>query len=289
LKKIIAVLVIFNVILLSCGCTHEKLETDDVTTKEEKSLPEMDFGYANIDGTMLIVLYDHEVDDNKSLNHFEYAIGANGRSFEIEYSHYQERDEVNDNGRQTMFNFENQAGCIYDVKDAAAIPNDTYMLLTKEEYDRSVIFQVAGEPEILPASDDLLVKCSELAERKTKNGWKLTEYQNGIKVSMIEFESIDRDLLVWMVFEDGDTFWYHEFPAVLSDDGQTGWRLEDFGNLHDEDFNVFSILCCVQSDQKTTVYLNWWGSEGEIVVAVEFFENGTSTNKTVAGRYMVGV
>lgn len=284
-------------VLSSCNSTPENLpkvneetpaaisspiETlNDDERSETVMFPQIEFGYANIDGSKLIVLYDHEVDDNKLFTYFEYAVGENGNVFQIEYDTYQERGQ-NDNGRQTMRNFDNQSGCIYNVVNAVADSEETYLLLTKEEYENIRVLQKVGNAEMSVASEELLAQCTKLAGRKAKNGWNLTEYQNGIKISMVEFESIGKDLLAWMVLEDGETLRYCEFPATLSDDEYTGWRLGDCGNL---DVQNFYVLSTVQNSQGTVVYIGWYDEEGESVEAVEFFADENPNTKSVCGRY----
>ena len=249
-------------------------------------LPQIGYGYTNADGDKIIVLLA-ELDDmnnNKLLNYFTYAIGENGKSYRIEYTAYQEWGEKNNN-RDIMQNFDNQAGCVYNVIDSPAASNDTYILLPDEEYRKNTILQENEAQGITIASNELLNKCTELINRKAIYGWGLSLYQNDIQISMIEFENKGDDLLAWMVLESEDFFGYCEFPAKMND-SYTGWAMGDMGKLND-DGKRFRVLCALQNGQGVAVYFSWYAEEGEVIKKVEFFTGETPTEKTVSGRYLL--
>jgi len=254
------------------------------TVDTPELLPQTGYGYANADGSKIIVLLA-EMDDmgnNKLLNYFNYAIGENGKSYGIEYRAYQERGEKNNN-RDTMQNFDYQAGCVYSIVGPPAVPNDTYILFSTDEYKKNTILQTVEKQEIRIASNELLDKCKELADRKAINGWVLSFYKNDIQISMIEFEKKGDDLLAWMALEGEDTFSYCEFPAKMYDT-YTGWAMGDHGKLN---VNGLRVLCTLQNDQGIAVYFSWYGEEGEAIKKVEFFAGEAPNEETVSGRYLL--
>ena len=261
-------------------------ENERDPVKAPDFLPQTGYGYANADGDKIIVLLA-EMDDmnnNKLLDYFTYAIGENGKSYGIEYNAYQERGEKNNN-RDTMQNFDNQAGCVYNVIGSPAVPNDTYILLSTEEYKNIIVLQAEEAQGATIALEGLLNKCAELANRKAINGWELSLYQNGIRISMVEFESKGDGLLAWMAMEGEDVFGHCEFPAEM-DDSYTGWAMGDQGKLN-QDGNRFRVLCALQNDQGIAVYFSWYAEEGEVIKKVEFFAGETPNEKTVSGRYLL--
>jgi hypothetical protein len=54
----------------------------------------------------------NEIIDIIDLSEIEYAIGDNGISYKIKYSHFQNGNHL-DNGRQLSNNFDNEAGHVY--------------------------------------------------------------------------------------------------------------------------------------------------------------------------------
>ena len=273
----------FVILLLSsCMSSNQSLQDDPDNQPriDFNDLPHKAYGYANVYGTKLILLYDPELDDNSQLNHFKYAVGENGISFEVDYELFQELNFNSTTGRQTMWNFENEQGCVYTVKDTVAVPNDTYMLLTKEEYEKTVIAQeITKAPEYNPIYE-IEAECEQKANRKIKDSWILTEYQSGLQIVMLVFENIEESLLAWLVVKDGDRLDYCEFPATY--DGLSGWSMEDNGTLKED---YFSILCTLQNDQIIIVYLNWFDFEGNVVYELSFIPETKCSKRIVCGRY----
>ena len=249
-------------------------------TSQMDELPQMGFGYANIDGTKIIVLYSHEIEDNSSLVHFRYALGENGKSFEIEFDIYQERNPASNN-RQTMWNFNNEPGCVYSVINNIAVPNETLMLLTEEQFNKTTVFQEDNSERGI-VTNEMNGKYVDISNRKIKNSWIISEYSNGFQLIMIEFERINDDLLAWLVLEDSDGFSYCEFPATLDDVGYVGWRMGDRGELHED---WVYILTTTQIDETIIVYLGWYSEEGVGIDAISFRKNEIPSEKAVAGRY----
>jgi len=264
--------------------TNGGMENMDIT-----NLPQVEFGYANADGSKIIVLYDHKFKDNSLFTYFKYAVGENGKVYEIEYDTYQERG-AEDSGRQTARNFANQQGCVYKFMHMNAIQNQTYMLLTQGINDEGIFFLENKDAILAAYSRELMEKCAILANRKVKNSWLLSEYREGYRVSVIEFESIGKELLAWLVLDSDDSIMYCEMPAKLSEDGYTGWQYGDCGELTGNFDNIIytiDIICTIQKQQEIIVYLSWYDEEGETISEIVFSPDKTPTKKTVNGRYTV--
>jgi len=249
-----------------------------------ENAPQVGVGYTNLDGSRLIVLYNHEFEDNSLLTYFDYAVGENGNVYEIEYDIYQDWGE-NDNGRQSARNFANQRGCVYRFVHRIAIEDNTYVLIPEDESGKRIIFQENKDADRAAFTEELIEKCAGIANRNVKKGWLLSVYHESYWVSIIEFENIDRDLLAWLILENEDGFFqYCELPATLSEDGLTGWRYEDRGELMRE---AFYILCVIQEGEDIMVYLGWYDEEGETISLIEFSPDKTPFEKTIAGRYTI--
>ena len=282
MKKILKLLILLQLSLLTLAACDNSFNA----SSEISDMPQIEYGYANAAGDKIIVLLA-DIDDmnnNRLLTYFDFAIGENGKSYKIEYLTYQESGEKN-NHRDLMQNFDQQAGCVYKVIDSPAVPNNTYILLSNEEHKKYTLLQEKDTQETTLTSNELLSKYTELAGRKAINGWILSLYQNGIRISMIEFESVDSDLLAWMVLEDEDIFRYCEFPAKI-DDSYTGWAMGDQGNLNDGN-NRFRMLCALQNDRGIVVYFSWYGEEGEVIKKVDFLSGEYPKENTVSGRYLL--
>jgi len=298
--KIIKIFCILSIIVIFSAC--DNTIPSDVCNENKSSIPfqikeseeiemrgkimdqkQIGLGYSNIKGDKLIVLYNHEVKDNKTLTNFKYAVGNNGEVYLIKYLLYQEGSE-NNNNRQTANNFNNQEGCIYEVIDASLIPDGTYILLCEEDYKEFSIFKVSENSVKNSSSNELNLRLEELANRELKNRWIYSEYQNGLILSIIEFESIGKDLLAWIMIEYNEMIKYYEFPATLSDNGYTGWKMGDCGNLNQYN-NSIDIICTIQNNQNIFVYFSWFSDESETIHVIEFLEDETPKSVILNGRY----
>lgn len=243
--------------------------------------PQIGCGYANADGSQIIALSE-TLGGDRTLIEYTYAVGEG--AYPIVYDRFQEGDGE-DTGRQTAVNFDHEPGCIYRVLEGTAVPDETCLLLTQAAYERADILErVESRAPAVP--DSLTASCAALAGRPVKDDWLLAEYGNGLRVSMVEFERRGADLLAWLVLEEGETLAYCAFPATLSGDGYTGWRVGDCGEL---DRTALYALAALQDQRGTVVYLGWRGEEMELVKAVSFFTGEAPSAETVGGRYVYPV
>ena len=249
---------------------------------DNDNLSPMAFGYASIEGSRLVLLNSQEATHGNPPHSFDYAVGENGQIYQIEYSNYQEGND-SDNLRENMWNLDNAAGHIYNVLEATATPNDTYMLLTKHEYEGIIVYTPENGIN-QSVANELLEASEELSGREVNNSWLLSEYQNDTRISILEFDNKDNDLLAWLVLEQGGTFKYCEFAAQLDNHGN-GWRLGDNGVLHEM---YFSVLCAIQREHEAIIYLIWHGYETDVVYEIRF-ENADVISSVVAGRYIAPV
>lgn len=275
--------------LLKDTSAKESSVSPTVSSVDEKEVqdmklkgPQLLFGFSNPDGSKLIVLPKINT-DNRLFSYFEYAVGWGGQVTNIEYSQYQMQNLEKDSGRQTSDNFDNEAGCVYNVTNPLGLLKDTYMLLTKTEYAKMNIL-AERESSVSTASTCKLLRTIEgLANRNVKNVFDLAEYENGMIVSIVEFMPNENDLLTWLVIQDGTSLLHCDFPATLDGDMYSAWSLGDMGNLTQTSCYV---LCTIQKQSDIIVYLGWYDEEGETIHEVRFPADKSPFSTIVAGRYM---
>jgi hypothetical protein len=289
-----------NTLSYSSICGEANLNIDNVTSTNnfedvESITCAMRFGYVNMAGSRIIVPNERvcmcsgacvcEFNGGIRLAYFEYAVGATGILHHIEHAGFQERNE-HDNSRQNMWNFDNEAGNVYNVLNTVAIPNDTYMLFTQDWHENNKFLPKVEHGINSTISSEMLEMCKELSGREIRNAWLLSEHQDNIKISMVEFEPINNSLLAWLVVEVDEVFKYCEFPAELNEWGNWGWKVDDHGTLEEYYFDILSVIQC---EQKKIVYLVWFGYEVDVVIEIKFYEDGTINEKVVFSRYIFGV
>ena len=245
--------------------------------------PVYSYGYANADGNKLIVLYDPEVSDIRLLNYFDYAIGENGEAHKITFSHYQESGYDN-NGRDNMWNFDRQNGCIFTAGENSLVPNMTYVLITKEEYEDITLLK-PGDNHMEEISAELISECERLSGRNVKRGYVLSEYTTGSNLSIIEFEPQAGELLAWVVLEKAGAVKYGAFPVSVNDD-YAGWKIGDSGRIHEESIE---IICSFEKHGETIVVFSWFGEESESIKMLVFDDGATAAEREGSNRYISGV
>ena len=255
----------------------------DGSMSSDSNAPQRVSGYANVDGTKIILLsINPMIFDNKLLTYFKYAVGGDGSSFEVEYDTYQEWKFGITTGQQTAQNFDNEEGCIYVVRNAVVWPNGTYILFSEAEYNKYTILQKIETENDQVALSELKVECENLKERKIIDLWRLAQYQNDVSISMVVFENIGDELLAWLVLEDGSGFRYCDFPATLKDG--VGWQPYDYGILGE---NAIRLIGTLQNEQGFVVYLTWYDFEGTYEYEIIYNLDNTSGYDIISARYIV--
>ena len=246
------------------------------------NLPQSLFGFANIDGSEIILL-GHSREVLQSAIHFKYAIGENGAIYKIEYDRFQEWNRDAPHGRDTAENFANLRGTIYRVIDAPVIPGRTYLLITQEKFDEITIFEGEclgihafwaapfDDPFTAPeVSDEAKAKYSEARNWEVTNGWMLTEYPNGYRINFIAFDFKGDDAIFWVVLESDDKFQYFEFATRSYSGDNAVWFFDE----REWDFvsgSDFFIVATVENQEKIIVYFGRHHfMSGEVLLAVAF-------------------
>ena len=283
-------LAVVSLLLSSCAKIIDNPQITETTQTQQstgpsslsRELPAVGYGYANIDGSKLMVLND-DYDIDTLLTRFAYAVGEDENPLEITYSHYQMGNEEKDTSRQTAKNFDNEAGCLYLLGNIKAVPNATYVLLTQAEHDNSEILNKPGNVEEVPAPGALLAQCAGLAGRNIQEGWRLAEYPNGIRLSTVQFERDGPALLAWVVLEDGGNIRHFDYPVILDNNGTSGWRAGDGAEFNHQG-RAFRVLAVFRQDTLIKVCYQWFG-ELELINEIDFFYDGTAVERIGASRY----
>ena len=296
MKKSIIYCFVLVFMLISCNNSNKEATPDNsaknisqttayIENTQVESTPQTDvqtlFGFTNNAGSKLIVLPENNINP-KSMTNFKYAIGENGKIYKIEYSHYKIwSDEENPRNIE-------EDSCVYKFLNNQTAADKFYLLLTQEEYEQTTVYQKTANSSLATASEKLIEQCSKMAGRKIKNGWTLCEYQNGIKISLVEFEKNENDLLAWVVLEDSKSIRYCPYPAELSEDGEHGWSGYDKGDLNMTDYFgdkkfIFSVLCVIRNQNGKSVYLERASYEFQLIKLFDF-----PNAKTVSDHYFMG-
>lgn len=243
------------------------------------------FAFADEEGTRLMALTDgmEEPDAVKegTLDNYRLAIGEGGRqALRIRYEKHQARSEQ-DNGRQAAYNFDNMEGDIYAIEEGKATPNESYYLVTEEQFDVRALIPLKPSAD-LELPDDAAQKIAEAKGRAIEHGWLLAHAQDGRRIYVIEFQRQGEDMLASLVWEEDNRLLWMDYPAAY--DENSTWRVDDGGEISPDMFRF--LFAARGADDGIVLGVQWLGAEGENLTVLRssgdrFEETGIS-----GGRYL---
>ena len=177
------------------------------------------FGFADEQGTRLMALTDGmepETAGAGELESYRLAIGeGGGQTLRIRYEKHQTRTEQ-DNGRQSSYNFDNMEGDIYTIEEGKATPNESYFLVTEEQFDVQALIPLKPSADReLP--DEAAKKIAEAKGRAIEQGWLLAHAQDGQRIYAVQYQRQGDDMLASLVWEDGERLVFLDYPAVYDE------------------------------------------------------------------------
>ncbi|MBB6217879.1 hypothetical protein HNQ80_004015 [Anaerosolibacter carboniphilus] len=239
------------------GCI-EKVDKEVIHFKQLENV----YGFVNESGKKIITIPSEQGTELENPQEFNIAVGNNGEIIEIEFVKKQEANDK-DNWRQTIYNFDNMEGYIYEVKDGEAIKNKTYFLAKDAIINQDTLFELKStqnndlQNSLYKNVDVETIKNIEIIKnRKIVDSKLLSKTADNGKVCLFVFERIGEDMLASIAYIEGDQVIFKDYPAKY--DKLSTWRV-DAG----DEPGLFEVLFLANSDEGLLLGLTWAGPEGE--------------------------
>lgn len=290
-RTIIIALLLF--ILLS-GCENtEVLDSSDkkgitvvtstpIITKKEVNFKQLEgiFGFADESGKRLITLTNKEDYDLEELKELNVAVGNNGEIIEIEFVKWQDKND-NDNNRQTMYNFDNMSGYIFNVKSKTALPNEAYFF-TKDSVinkDKLIELKPVEDAEVIKTADNETIKKIEtLKNRKIVESRLIAQTYDNESVYLFVFERMGDDMLASLAYVKGEKVVFKDYPAKYAQ--YDIWRA-DGGDSP----GIFEVMFLANSDEGLLMGITWGAPESEGMYILRETNGAFTETQLKSGRY----
>ncbi|MEK3904043.1 hypothetical protein [Paenibacillus sp. FSL R7-0179] len=241
------------------------------------------FGFASETGSHIIVTREEEGagEQMKSLNT---AIGNGGQVLAVKLEKWQTGNE-NNNGRELANNIPNMSGYLFKVEGDAAKRDETYVLVDSAVFPQAALLELQPADPAGPqlAADDPLRKSIAAAKgRKIQSAWKLAGLGPDRQLYLVQFVRQDKDMLFSLVLEEDGKLSFKDYPAKITDNEYSVWRVDDGGEVNPQ---MFSLLLAAHSADGLLLGLNWWGAEGVNSFFLKQEGNGFTELAIEYGRY----
>lgn len=218
------------------------------------------FGFSDGDGKHLLVTGQDE-GKQQEMALLNKAIGNNGQVLDVKFEKWQAGNEKN-NGRELALNFTNLPGYLFTLEAGSAVPDETYYVVDAADFNLQSLLPVkpAGvNQESATAEDSVRSSIAEAKGREVLHLWKLADVSVEQELYLVQFVKQDVNMLFSFVLKDSKGLVFADYPAVLQDDGNSVWRVDDGGEVTPE---MFSLLFAAQTANGLVLGLEWWGAEG---------------------------
>lgn len=251
-----------------------------ITFKELQST----FGFADESAKRIITL--QPVEDNKLENpeDFNIGVGNNGDIIRIRFVKWQDKNEK-DSLRQTMYNFGNMAGYIYEVESGKAISNEVYLLSKDSVIDENKLIKLEStldtdsDTEYYKDVDDAAVaRIEAMKNRKVIKSNLLSQTDDGAKICLFLFERQGDDMLFSLAYINDDKVVLKDYPAIY--DEYSTWRV-DAG----DEPGLLKVLFLAESDEGLLLGMTWGAPEGESVFVLKEEGGVFQDTELKNGRY----
>jgi len=260
--------------LLSCGRQQSDPAKATALLDPAVSL----FAYANRDGNRLIAWTNENKESDKAQK-IETAVCSDGREFPIRYVEFQKLGKDH-NGRQTMYNFDNDQGSLYEVSAGKAEPNETCLLIPagylrdypdvpnefpraeREKRGNDLREQAARKVQTLDGfSKDVVARIEKAKGRSVNVYWLLHRVGPSQQVAAVEFNPVGEDRLASIVLAESNQLSFFDMPATVK--GGDCWRVSDGCRFYPENLEVPIVLG--HPDGQILV-LTWQAEEGQLIL-----------------------
>lgn len=227
----------------------------------KSALKQGTFGFANLEGTKLLVDYPQEQEMNWS--QFNVAVGHNGQRLSIKLKGKQKETEAN-SGRQTAYNFDHLGGLIYEVIKGKAKPNETYFIVKDSALTDRMLLDLTSMNK-KKATSKMKSEIAKLKNRAVKNLYPLQNIKEIGNLYLVEFNPKGKDMLASLALLTSDGWVFKDYPAKFSDN--SAWRVDDGGSITPD---MFSFTFAARSQQGCIIGVQWMGAEGESTSFLEY-------------------
>ncbi|PYE45567.1 hypothetical protein HUB98_24130 [Paenibacillus barcinonensis] len=220
------------------------------------------FGFANLDGTKLLVDYPQEKELNWS--QFNLAVGHNGQRLSIKLKGKQKENQENNSFKQTAYNFDNLKGVIYEVVGGKAEPDETYYIVKDSALTDRMLLELTAINKEKPTSK-MKSEIAKLKKRAVKNMYPLQNIEKIGNLYLVEYKPKGKDMLASLALLTSDGWVFKDYPAKFSDN--SAWRIDDGGSVTPD---MFSFTFAARSEHGFILGVQWQGAEGEITLFLEY-------------------
>jgi len=275
------VMLVAGVLLVSMlvGCANVKVQNTSEAkepaaveqTKGEVDRVEMNFkqlenvfGFADEAGEKLITISTENGSKLINPEEFNIALGNNGEMIRIKFVKQQEANDM-DVLRQTMYNFNNMAGYIYEAIDGKFIQNKTYLLSKDTIVNRNALVDLESKKDMqskiikYQEVDIETIKQIEVIKgRKIIKSSLISESSDHEKICLFVFERKADDMLASIAYTKEEKVVFKDYPAKYNE--TSTWRVDG-----GDDPGLFEVLFLANSDEGLLLGLTWAAPEGENV------------------------
>ncbi|OMF97542.1 hypothetical protein [Paenibacillus sp. FSL R7-0273] len=218
------------------------------------------FGFAGEAGRQLLVTREGN-DEELQMQALDTAIGSGGQVLRVRFGGWQEGNDQN-NGRELAVNLPNISGYVFTVDGDAAVPDETYYLVNSSTFQLEALVPVEPGPadaDQLPESDPVRKSITDAKHREIQSAWKLASLPPGRELYLVQFVRQNKDMLFSLVLEEEGKLSFMDYPAEITDNEYSVWRVDDGGEVIPQ---MFSLLFAARTTDGLLLGVNWLGAEG---------------------------
>ncbi|WP_277472916.1 MULTISPECIES: hypothetical protein [unclassified Paenibacillus] len=218
------------------------------------------FGFAGEAGKQILVTREDK-DGEEQMQALDTAIGSGGQVLKVRFQGWQTGNDQ-DNGRELAVNLPNLSGYVFTVEGKAAAPDDTYYLADSAAFNLEAMVPVepaSADAEQLPEADPVRKSITDAKHREIMSAWKLAALPPGRELYLVQFVRQDKDMLFSLVLEDNGKLSFMDYPAEITDNEYSVWRVDDGGEVIPQ---MFSLLFAARTADGLLLGVNWLGAEG---------------------------
>ena len=230
------------------------------------------YGFADEPGSRLLVR-DIEADTAK----YTLAIGPYGKSVRIAYAGLQDENSEQNSNRDTMWNFDNMPGYVYNAINGRMVPNETYALAAGQ-FDKVLVELIPPDGEIRETTMGNIAEAriEKLKGRKIQWSNLLGTTKDDGQVGLVLFKRSGDDMLFSIVYLTDEKTLFWDNPAQYNENST--WRVD----MEDEP-GSFVPLFLARLDNSLVLILTWGAPEGENIVVL--YENNGKFIQSMSNRY----
>lgn len=261
-------------------------ETAEGIIQEELKLNQIEniFAFGDESGKRLITLgYENGVVLSNP-EAFNLAIGNNGEIYHIKFVKQQQANSM-DTLRQTIYNFDNMAGYIFEAVEGKFALNKTYLLAMDSKLNRNAFIQLISTRDMeskttsyKQAGLETIKKVEEIKNRKVTKSSLISKTVDNTQICLFVFERKEDDMLASIAYINEDKVIFRDYPAKY--DELSTWRV-DAG----DEPGLFEVLFLAKSDEGLLLGITWAGPEGENIFVLKEKEGVFEETDLISGRY----